>query len=198
MNAPRDERLKAALSVADLPHATNVKSDLLDQLRRAIRLKNYSIRTERSYADWVYRFILFHQLRHPREMGATEINAFLSYLATDLDVAASTQNQACSAIVFLYKHVLKKELADFGDVVRAKKPKRLPVVLSASETAAVLSGLEGLHRVMGELLYGTGMRIIELIRLRVKDVDFERRMITVRDGKGQKDRVAILPTEHQR
>ena len=195
MNAPRDERLKAALSVADLPHATNVKSDLLDQLRRAIRLKNYSIRTERSYADWVYRFILFHQLRHPREMGATEINAFLSYLATDLDVAASTQNQACSAIVFLYKHVLKKELADFGDVVRAKKPKRLPVVLSASETAAVLSGLEGLHRVMGELLYGTGMRIIELIRLRVKDVDFERRMITVRDGKGQKDRVAILPTE---
>jgi hypothetical protein len=125
MNAPRDERRAATVAawgrspftrVTDLPHATNVKSDLLDQLRRAIRLKNYSIRTERAYANWVYRFILFHQLRHPREMGATEINAFLSYLATDLDVAASTQNQACSGIVFLYKHVLKKELTDFGRV----------------------------------------------------------------------------------
>jgi integron integrase len=191
----RVEANKRAQQPVNLPSADNVKSDLLDQLRRAIRMRNYSIRTERSYADWVYRFIRFHNLRHPMEMGAPEINAFLSYLATDLNVAASTQNQACCAIVFLYRHVLKKKLNEFGDVVRAKKPKRLPVVLSAEETASVLSGLDGLHRVMGELLYGTGMRIIELIRMRVKDVDFNRRMITVRDGKGKKDRVAILPTE---
>jgi len=168
---------------------------LLDQLRRAIRVRNYSIRTEHSYADWVYRYIAFHNKRHPAEMGAAEITAFLSYLATDLNVAASTQNQACCAIVFLYKHVLGKDLPEFGEIVRAKKPKRLPVVLSAEETASVLAGLSGLHRLMGELLYGTGMRIIELIRLRVKDIDFNRRMIIVRDGKGQKDRVAVLPSE---
>jgi len=182
-------------SIQEFPQSKGVKSKILDGLRRAVRMRNYSIRTENSYADWVYRFILFHGRRNPEEMGAPEINAFLSYLATDLNVAASTQNQACCAIVFLYKHVLKKELADFGDIVRAKKPKRLPVVLSADETAAVLEQLQGRHRLMGELLYGTGMRIIELIRLRVKDVDFERRMITVRSGKGKKDRVAILPTE---
>jgi len=174
---------------------TEQEPKLLDQLRRAIRMRNYSIRTENSYADWVYRYIVFHNKRHPAEMGAPEITAFLSFLATDLNVAANTQNQACCAIVFLYKHVLKKDLPEFGDIVRAKKPKRLPVVLSAEETASVLAGLDGLHRLMGELLYGTGMRIIELIRLRVKDVDFSRRMITVRDGKGQKDRIAILPSE---
>ena len=186
---------KTSTPAGDLPSASDVKSDLLDQLRRAIRVRNYSIRTEHSYVDWVYRFIRFHGLRHPMEMGAPEINAFLSYLASDLDVAASTQNQACCGIVFLYKHVLKKELKEFGDVVRAKKPKRLPVVLSAEETASVLSELRGLHRLMADLLYGTGMRIIELLRLRVKDVDFDRRMITVRSGKGQKDRIAILPAE---
>ena len=178
-----------------LPRSAKIKSELLERLRREIRVRNYSIRTERAYADWVYRYILFHGKRHPSEMGATEITAFLSYLATDLNVAASTQNQACCAIVFLYKHVLEKDLAEFGEVVRAKKPKRLPVVLSAEETASVLSGLSGLHRLMGELLYGTGMRIIELLRLRVKDIDFSRRMILVRDGKGQKDRVAVLPSE---
>lgn len=109
----------------DLPKSKAVRSKILDRLRGEIRMRNYSIRTENSYADWVYRFILFHGRRNPEEMGATEINAFLSYLATDLNVAASTQNQACCAIVFLYKHVLKKELADFGDIVHAKKPKRL-------------------------------------------------------------------------
>jgi integron integrase len=180
---------------SDLPSASDVRSELLDQLRRAIRVRNYSIRTEHSYVDWAYRYIRFHGMRHPMEMGAPEINAFLSYLASDLDVAASTQNQACCGIVFLYKHVLKKKLNEFGDVVRAKKPKRLPVVLSAEETASVLSGLSGLHHLMGDLLYGTGMRIIELLRLRVKDIDFDRRMITVRSGKGQKDRIAILPAE---
>lgn len=168
---------------------------LLDQLRREIRMRHYSIRTERSYVDWVHRYILFHNKRHPLEMGPAEITAFLSYLATDLNVAASTQNQACCAIVFLYKRVLDKDLPALGEIVRAKKPARLPVVLSAEETASVLSGLSGLHRLMGDMLYGTGMRIVELIRLRVKDVDFNRRMITVRDGKGQKDRIAILPSE---
>ncbi|NQU38937.1 MAG: integron integrase [Lentisphaerae bacterium] len=168
---------------------------LLDQLRREIRLRHYSIRTEHSYSDWVYRYIVYHNKRHPAEMGAPEITAFLSYLATDLNVAASTQNQACCAIGFLYKYVLEKDLPEFGEIVRAKKPKKLPVVLSAEETASVLSGLEGHHRLMGDLLYGTGMRIIELIRLRVKDVDFDRRMIIVRSGKGQKDRVAVLPSE---
>jgi integron integrase len=170
-------------------------SELLDSVRREIRLRHYSIRTEHSYVDWVHRYILFHNKRHPAEMGAPEITSFLSHLATDLNVAASTQNQACCALVFLYKHVLDKDLPEFGEIVRAKKPKRLPVVLSAEETASVLSELSGLHRLMGDMLYGTGLRIVELIRLRVKDVDFNRRMITVRDGKGQKDRIAILPSE---
>jgi integron integrase len=169
---------------------------LLDDVRREIRTRHYSIRTEHAYTDWTTRYVRFHKLRHPLEMGSREISAFLSHLAVDGNVAASTQNQALNALVFLYKHVLKKELPNFGDhVVRAKKPKRLPVVLSADETASVLSHLDGLHRLMGDMLYGTGMRIIELIRLRVKDVDFSRRMIVVRRGKGQKDRTAILPTE---
>jgi integron integrase len=172
-----------------------IMSELLDSVRRQIRLRHYSIRTEHSYVEWVYRYILYHNKRHPAEMGAPEITAFLSHLATDRNVAASTQNQACCALVFLYKHVLDKDLPEFGEIVRAKKPKRLPVVLSAEETASVLAELSGLHRLMGEMLYGTGMRIVELIRLRVKDVDFNRRMITVRDGKGQKDRIAILPSE---
>ena len=169
---------------------------LLDDVRREIRTRHYSIRTEHAYADWTKRYVRYHNLRHPMEMGAKEISAFLSHLAVEGNVAASTQNQALQALIFLYTHVLKKELPHFGaHVVRAKKPKKLPVVLSADETASVLSGLDGLHRLMGELLYGTGLRIIELIRLRVKDVDFARRMIVVRRGKGQKDRTAILPTE---
>jgi len=120
---------------------------------------------------------------------------FLSYLASDCDVAASTQNQACCALVFLYKHVLKKEVEEFGNVVRAKKPKKLPVVLSLDETARLLANLNGIHRIMAELMYATGMRIIEQVRLRVKDIDFERNQIVVREGKGKKDRVAPLPPE---
>ena len=171
------------------------QSPLLEKLRREIRTRHYSIRTEHAYVDWVYRFILFHNKKHPKDMGAIEVNEFLSYLAVDCNVAASTQNQALSAIVFLYKHILGIDIGDIGKVIRAKKPKRLPVVLSAEETAAVLSYLEGIHRLMGDLLYGTGMRIIELIRLRVKDIDFSRKMIIIRDGKGQKDRVTVLPAE---
>jgi integron integrase len=145
--------------------------------------------------DWVHRYILFHGRRHPKAMGAAEINRFLSHLASDCNVAAGTQNQALCALVFLYRHVLNIEVGDLGKVVRAKKPKRLPVVLDVRETAEILGRLEGTHRLMGELMYGTGMRIIELVRLRVKDVDFRRSIITIRDGKGRKDRCVMLPRE---
>lgn len=168
---------------------------LLDQIRIAVRTRNYSIRTERTYVDWAYRYIVFHDRRHPGELGAADINRFLSHLAADLNVAASTQNQALNAVLFMYKHVLKIEIGDIGDVIRAKKPARLPVVLSAEETADLLVQLEGTRKLMGELLYGTGIRIIELVRLRVKDIDFNRRMIFVRGGKGQKDRTVPLPAE---
>ena len=168
---------------------------MLDELRREIRVRHYSIRTEHAYADWVKRYVLFHDKRHPKDMGAVEINQFLSYLATDLNVAASTQNQACCAMVFLYKHVLGKDPGEFGDVVRAKRPRKLPVVLSLDETARLLSHMDGVQRIMAELMYATGARIIELIRLRVKDIDFYRNQITIREGKGEKDRTVPLPSE---
>jgi len=170
-------------------------SALLDQLRDEIRVRHYSIRTEHTYADWVYRYVMFHGKRHPNEMGAVEINQFLSHLASDLNVAASTQGQALSAIVFLYKNVLKRDPGDFSDIVRAKRPKKLPVVLSLDETARLLANMKGVQRIMAELMYATGMRIIELVRLRVKDIDFERSQITIREGKGKKDRTAPLPPE---
>jgi len=171
------------------------KPRLLERLRREIRVRHYSIRTERSYIDWTIRYCHFHKLRHPEDMGAPEINGFLSHLAADLNVAASTQNQALNSLVFLYRHVLKKDLDDFGEVVRAKRPKKLPVVLSLDETARLLGNLDGVKRIMAELMYATGMRIIELVRLRVKDIDFERNQIVVREGKGKKDRTAPLPPE---
>jgi integron integrase len=174
---------------------SNSEPKLLDQVRRAIRIRHYSIRTERTYVDWTTRYILFHNKRHPKDMAGPEINQFLSYLATDLNVAASTQNQALNAIMFLYKKVLKTEIEDIGEVIRAKRPKRLPEVLSVRETAALLSHFSGTKRLMAELIYATGMRIIELVRLRVKDIDFERHMILIRDAKGQKDRAATLPHE---
>ena len=169
------------------------KSQLLETMRREIRVRHYSIRTEHTYMDWAYRFIVFHDWKHPKDMGPTEINRFLSYLATDCNVAASTQNQALCAIVFLYKKVLKKDLAQFGEIVRAKKPKRLPVVLTTKEVQAIISRLDGTVKLMTFLMYSTGMRVIEIIRLRIKDIDFERNMISIRDGKGQKDRMAALP-----
>jgi site-specific recombinase XerD len=174
-----------------MPHPQQPK--LLDQVRAAIRVRHYSIRTEHAYVDWIKRFIYFHGKRHPKDMGAPEINAFLSHLASDLNVAASTQNQALSAILFLYRAVLGTEPGEIGEVVRAKKPVRVPVVLSVEEVGAVLSHLKGTKRLMALLLYGTGMRIVELIRLRVKDVDFAQRCIVVRDDKGQKDRIVPLP-----
>jgi len=166
---------------------------LLDQVRGKIRLKHYSIRTEQAYLDWIKRFILHFDKRHPSEMGAVEVEVFLTHLAVERNVAASTQNQAKSALLFLYKEVLGVELPWLDNVEQAKAPKRLPTVLTKNEVQAVLSRLTGTHWLVASLLYGTGMRILEALRLRVKDIDFERKEILIRDGKGFKDRVTMLP-----
>lgn len=169
------------------------KPRLLDQVREQIRIRHYSIRTETVYLVWVKRFIRFHKYRHPQEMGAAEVEAFLSDLAVRRDVSASTQNQALSAILFLYKQVLRIELPWMDGVVRARRPQRLPVVLTRDEVASVLSQLDGTLWLVASLLYGSGMRLMEVLRLRVKDVEFSRLEILIRDGKGQKDRVTMLP-----
>ncbi|MGH8355320.1 MAG: integron integrase [Pseudomonas sp.] len=169
------------------------KPRLLDQVRQQIRLRNYSIRTEAVYAEWVKRYIRFHKYRHPAEMGAAEIEAFLTDLAVRRNVAGSTQNQALAALLFLYKEVLKIELPWLEGIVRAKKPKHLPVVLTREEVARVLAELSGVQWMVANLLYGSGLRLLEALRLRVKDVEFARGEILVRDGKGQKDRVTMLP-----
>jgi integron integrase len=166
---------------------------LLDTLRHAIRLRHYSIRTEDAYADWARRFILFHGKRHPRELGAGEVAAFLTHLAVDRCVAPSTQNQAKSAILFLYREVLELQLPWLEEVTAAKSRRRLPVVLTHSEVAALLHALDGTMGLIASLLYGTGMRLLEALRLRVKDLGFERREVLVRDGKGGKDRITVLP-----
>ena len=165
---------------------------LLDRVRDAIRLKQYSIRTEDSYVDWIRRFILFHGKRHPSEMSAAEVETFLTHLAVNEHVAASTQNQAFSALLFLYREVLKKDLGPI-DALRAKKPKRLPTVLTKEEVRRVLGHLSGTHQLMANLLYGSGLRLMECLRLRVKDLDFAQRQIIVRDGQDMEDRVTMLP-----
>lgn len=170
------------------------KPRLLDRLRERIRVKHYSIRTEEAYVHWVRRFILFHGKRHPETMGAPEVEAFLSHLASTANVSASTQNVALSAILFLYKEVLGVNLPWLENVTRAKKPKRLPVVLTREEVRQVLAHMEGTYGLMASLMYGTDMRLMECVRLRVKDVDFARHEILVREGKGNKDRVTMLPT----
>jgi integron integrase len=166
---------------------------LLDQVRARIRFKHYSIRTEQAYIDWIRRFIKFNRNRHPVDLSSRDVEQFLTHLASVGHVAASTQNQAQSALLFLYREVLSRELPWLDGVVRAKTPSRLPVVLTRTEVADVLTRMRGTHRVIGDLLYGTGMRIMEALRLRVKDVDFGRRETLVRDGKGAKDRVTMLP-----
>ncbi|MCK9388055.1 MAG: integron integrase [Sulfuritalea sp.] len=166
---------------------------LLDQVREKLRVKHYAIRTEQTYVDWIRRFILFHDKRHPKDMGASDIETFLTHLAVAGKVAASTQNQAKSALLFLYREVLEIELPWLDKVTQAKAPKRLPVVLTVEETQAVLSRIKGTHALIAGLLYGGGMRLMEAVRLRVKDVDFARREILVREGKGFKDRVTMLP-----
>ena len=166
---------------------------LLDQVRDRIRVKHYSIRTETQYVQWVRRFILFQDKKHPRDMGAPEVEAFLTHLAVVGNVAAATQNQALSALLFLYREVLAIDLPWLDNVTRAKRPQRMPVVLTREETHAVLDRMSGVYGLMARLLYGTGMRLMECVRLRVKDVDFARREILIRDGKGAKDRVTMLP-----
>ena len=169
------------------------KVRLLDQVRETIRRKHYSLRTEATYIDWIKRYIFFHQKRHPAEMGAPEMEQFLNYLAVKRQVAASTQNQALSALVFLYREVLHKDFEWMEKLERAKKPARLPVVLTELEVRKLMANLDGRNWLMASLLYGAGLRLMECVRLRVKDVDFQYRQITVRDGKGGKDRVTMLP-----
>ncbi len=166
---------------------------LLDQVRDKLRVKHYSIRTEESYLGWIKRYIYFHDKRHPKTLGARDIEAFLTHLAVQGKVAAATQNLAKSALLFLYRQVLEIELPWLDNITQAKAPKRLPVVLTVSEVQAVLSRLSGTHALVASLLYGGGMRLMEAVRLRVKDVDFARHEILVREGKGFKDRVTMLP-----
>ncbi|MBS0558121.1 MAG: integron integrase [Proteobacteria bacterium] len=166
---------------------------LLDQVRARVRRLGMAMRTEEAYLGWVRRFIVFHGKRHPRDMGALHVEAFLSHLATHGEVAASTQNQALSALLFLYREVLQQELPWMDEIRRAKRPERIPVVLSRSEVAALLDEMDGVTWLMASLLYGSGLRLMECLRLRVQDVDFVRHEITVRQGKGGKDRRTVLP-----
>ena len=175
------------------PQVVRPKAKLLDQVRETIRRKHYSLRTEATYVDWIKRYIFFHRKRHPAEMGAPEMEQFLNYLAVEKEVAASTQNQALSALVFLYREVLRQDFDWMDNLERAKKPARLPVVLTESEVRNVMAHLDGRNWLMASLLYGAGLRLMECVRLRVKDLDFQYRQITVRDGKGNKDRVTMLP-----
>jgi integron integrase len=166
---------------------------LLDRVRAEIRTRHYSIRTEQAYIDWIKRFIIFNGKQHPKDLGAPEVKAFLEDLAVNRLVSASTQNQALNALVFLYKQVLGEDFGDLGEVKRAKRPTRLPVVLTREEIQAIFLHMKGSFRLMAQLLYGTGLRQMECIRLRVQDIDFGYRQIIVRDGKGQKDRITVLP-----
>ena len=166
---------------------------LLDRVRWYLRVKRYSLRTEQAYLDWIRRYVLFHKKRHPAEMGEEEIAQFLSHLAIEQRVAASTQNQAFSALLFLYQQVLEKELAFVTGVERVRRPPKVPVVFTRPEARAVIAHLDGDYHVMGELLYGAGLRLMELLRLRVKDIDFGYNQIIVREGKGLRERRTILP-----
>ena len=189
MTSPYD---RAAPITSAVPEAAPAPK-LLDRMRNHLRTRHYSIRTETAYVDWARRFILFHGKRHPQEMGGAEVEAFLTHLAVNRHVSASTQNQAKAAILYLYKQVLQIELAWLDEVVQAKTPKRLPVVLTASEVRALLLHMQGTTGLVAQLLYGTGMRLLEALRLRVKDVEFARREVVIREGKGNKDRITVLP-----
>ncbi|MFM6075657.1 MAG: integron integrase [Dolichospermum sp.] len=180
-----------------MPEITNYykpsDSPLLNQVRQILRLKHMSRSTEKSYLYYILDYIYFHNKRHPQDMGVDEIRVYLSHLATHKNVAASTQNIALSALLFLYRQVLKSDLPDIDNIERARRPKRLPVVLTRKEVQQVLAIADGVEGLFLQLLYGTGMRLIEGLRLRVKDVDFEKKEIIVRDGKGEQDRMTMLP-----
>jgi integron integrase len=186
--------LKGVTTAVITPTPEPRKPKLLDQVRAVIRLKHYSLRTEKTYLDWIKRYILFHGKRHPETMGAEEVRLFLSDLASRHNVSASTKNQAFSALLFLYKEVLKKELPWVENVQRAKRPAKLPVVFTPAEAKAVLAKMRGTTQLMAQLLYGCGLRLNECARLRVKDVDFGYLQITIRDAKGGRDRITMLPT----
>ena len=190
---PPSNEANADRPAAGQPAADPQAPRLLDQLRACIRAKHYSIRTEDAYVDWVRRFILHFGKRHPRELGTEQVQRFLSHLAVERRVSASTQNQAKSALLFLYREVLRVELDWLGNVTQAKVPQRVPVVLTPSEVQRLFHHLSGAYLLMASLLYGAGLRLMECARLRVKDIDFDRAEIMVRDGKGQKDRVTMLP-----
>ena len=169
------------------------KPRLMDEFRRVMRLHHYSLRTEQAYADWIKRFIWFHDKRHPAEMGEQEVSAFLSHLAVERKVSASTQNPALAAILFLYSRVLGLDLPWLGSVTRARQPARLPFVISRADVQRVLAAMRGTHQLVARLLYGSGMRVLEGLRLRVGDLEFDYQQIRVRSGKGDHDRMTILP-----
>lgn len=169
------------------------KKKLIPQLKEEIRRRNYSYSTEKSYSSWVVRYVRFHKLTHPAKLNEKHVTSFLNHLANELNVAASTQNQALSALVFLYEYILKRPVQNLENLKRAKKPKRLPVVLTEKEVNAILQYLTGLNKLVISLIYGSGLRISEVLRLRILDIDFDYKQITVRDGKGLKDRITVLP-----
>jgi len=180
-------------------HASrSIGSRLLDELRHALAARHYSPRTEQAYRHWVKRYIFFHDVRHPADMGELEINQFLTHLAVTERVSASTQTQALSALLFLYRHVLGRDIGKLGYLVRARKPKRLPIVLTRDEVAKIMAHLQGTNRIMAFLMYGSGLRLMECLRLRIHDIDFGTRTILVRHGKGGKDRATMLPRSVQK
>jgi integron integrase len=177
--------------------ATGLHEDVIKRLRTQMRTLHYSLRTEQTYEQWIKRFFIFHQMKAPAEMGCEFVQEYLEYLAVDRKISASTQNQALNALVFLYKNILGAALNDMGDFTRAKRPQRLPVVLSIAETERLLAQLPDVKGLMAGLLYGSGLRLMECLRLRVLDLDFDHSQIIVRDGKGQKDRVTVLPRRYE-
>ena len=190
--------MKANDAACQAHDRTRSKPKLLDRVRATDRMRHLSSRTESAYVNWIKRYILFHKKRHPQYMGEAEIRSFISDLAVNSNVSASTQTVALSALLFLYRDVLKKDLPYVANIERARKPKRLPAVFTRDEVRRVLSRLNGTHSLIGGLLYGSGLRLMECLRLRVKDLDFKYGQITVRDGKGEKDRVTMMPESLQR
>jgi len=185
--------MRVQIDASDMTERKVQKPKLMEQVRTALRTRHYSIRTEEAYIHWIRRYILFHNKRHPQDMGEQEISQFLSQLAVKEHVSASTQNQALCAIVFLYKEVIKRDLGDFGEIIWAKKPKRLPVVFTKDEARRVIDQLEGVKQLMVKILYGCGLRLNECLQLRVKDIDFGYKKIIIRNAKGGHERATILP-----
>jgi integron integrase len=175
----------------------NKSPKLIDQVRHYLRVRHYAIKTEKTYVAWIKRYIYYHGKRHPKDMGVREIEAFLTHLAVNLNVAASTQNQAFNALLFLYKHILRREIKEPINAFRAKRPTLVPTVLTTDETGRLLSAMQGTQQLMAKLIYGSGLRLMECVRLRVKDLDFGLSQVVVRNGKGFKDRVTILPENLQ-